>query len=63
MTKETKSDAVASVEQMAEAPEGVEPARALTETELATVTGGVKPWLDPNREPDTAIFYTVESRM
>ena len=35
----------------------------LSDTDLANVTGGVKPWLDPSREPDTAIFYTTERKL
>lgn len=61
MTQETKNDAVAAAAE--EAARDTRQADALTDAELATVTGGVKPWLDPGREPDTAIFYTVERKL
>lgn len=54
MGEETKAKD-AAVEQTAEASKD----DALTDAELETVTGGVKPWLDDDREPDTATF-TVE---
>ena len=62
MTQETKNDAVATAA-AEKAARDARQADALTDAELATVTGGVKPWLDPGREPDTAIFYTVERKL
>lgn len=36
---------------------------SLSETELAGVSGGVKPWLDAGRGADEANFYIVERKI
>ena len=63
MSTDVKTDASAEADMAKQSGQAAGRGSDLSDTDLATVTGGVKPWLDPNREPDTAIFYTVERKI
>lgn len=63
MSKDVKADVSAKADTAKQTNNVIGKSDDLSDTDLATVTGGVKPWLDPGREPDTAIFYTVERKI
>ncbi|AHB50104.1 hypothetical protein W911_08125 [Hyphomicrobium nitrativorans NL23] len=63
MSEDTKSDVSAKAAIAQKDNDRIRNSRDLSDADLDSVTGGVKPWLDPGREPDTAIFYTVERKL
>ena len=63
MSEDLKTDVSAKAAIAQEENDELRKSRDLSDKDLDSVTGGVKPWLDPGREPDTALFYTVERKL